>query len=204
MYTPNYFKKTNANEVFGFIKEFNFGTLVSSHNGLPVATHIPFEVQGNAEQFSLFGHIAKGNKQGLQLEDGSTVLAIFQGPHSYVSPSWYTAPNVPTWNYIAVHVYAKPRIVNGSELYQKMQAMVAKYEAPMQKPMLMEHLDEDYITKHLNAITAFELKITEVQASYKLSQNRDAESHQNIINQLQTGDENAQRIAAEMEKTKRR
>lgn len=201
MYTPPYFNNTDAADILNHIKTYNFGILVSHHGGQTLATHIPFEVEVNPDNsFTLFAHIAKGNTQTAHLQAQTEVLCIFSGPHAYISPSWYTSPNVPTWNYTAVHVYGTPTLLTGEALYTRMQAMVAKYEATQEKPMLMEHLNPDYVAKNLNGITALTITPTRVEATRKLSQNRDKESYQNIINHLaQTPDANAQAIAKEME-----
>lgn len=201
MYIPKYFKNEDPAGIIPFLKEYNFGVLITG-NGRPQATHIPFEVidKGNND-FSLFAHISRVNKQWESF-DVTEVLAIFTGAHTYVSPSLYTAPNVPTWNYIAVHVYGTIRMVEGDKLRARMSDMVKKYEAHSQNPMPMEALDESYIVSHLKGIVALELIPTEIQAKAKLSQNRDKQSYDNIINHLEKGDENSQRIAAEMEKLK--
>src|SRR5450755_628984 len=102
MYIPRRYEEKDREKVFSFIKENSFAILVSVSDGVPVATHIPLLLEKNAAgEEILMGHISKGNQQKYTLTDGAKVLAIFPGPHSYVSPRWYTEMQVPTWNYIS-------------------------------------------------------------------------------------------------------
>lgn len=114
MYIPELYKNENQEEVNAFLQQNSFGILVNRTNGKLWATHIPLELDTNENGKSiLFGHISKENPQWESFESDANVLAIFSGPHSYISSSWYEKENVPTWNYIAVHVYGKIKIIEG-------------------------------------------------------------------------------------------
>ena len=109
MYIPKYFQIDDQDIIEDFIEKYSFATLFSQHNGEPYATHLPLLL--NKDEQALYGHFARPNKQW---EDGEKqlILAVFQGPHCYISPSWYeTNRAVPTWNYVSVHVYGKMEII---------------------------------------------------------------------------------------------
>ena len=112
MFIPQHFEVTDREEILSFIKANSFGQLISSIEGRIFSSHIPFFL-GNEGQ-TIICHIAKRNPQWEDIED-QEVLATFQGPHDYIYPSWYSCPAVPTWNYQAVHVYGKPRLITEIE-----------------------------------------------------------------------------------------
>ena len=106
MYIPKYFEVSTIEEIWGFIQENSFGTIVTTVQGKPVATHLPLQVMKEGDTYYITGHMAYANPQWKTFEDEhENVLVIFQGPHAYISSSWYTHENVPTWNYQAVHLY---------------------------------------------------------------------------------------------------
>src|SRR5258705_824077 len=112
MYVPGYSRNDNIEEVKSFIKENSFAILVSNGSNKLHATHIPLELSTNENgKDILTGHISKANRQWKNFADNDRVLVIFNGPHAYVSSSWYDHENVPTWNYIAVHIYGTIKII---------------------------------------------------------------------------------------------
>lgn len=194
MYIPHHFKNTNTEEVESFIRDNGFGLLISSVKGRPHGTHIPLEL--SEDKTKLLGHVSRANPQWKNFDPRSEVLAIFSGPHTYVSASWYDHENVSTWNYIAVHVYGKVHVIEGEALYQSLKHLLDKYEQNTEKPVKMEHFSPGYIEGAINGLVGFEIEITEIQACYKLSQNRNDTSYHNIIDELEKGtDANAQQIA---------
>ena len=202
MYIPAYYRNNDLSEIKSFIRQNSFATLITSRNKNPEATHIPIELveQKDGEAF-LQGHISRANQQWKSFSESNQVLAIFQGPHSYVSSSWYNHINVPTWNYMAVHVYGKIKIIDGDDLYNSLKDLVDRYEIISEKPIRMEELPEDMVNKYMKGIVGFRIQIEKIDGKWKLSQNRDKEDHQNIIKQLEKlGEINANLVAEEMQR----
>ncbi|KGO90255.1 FMN-binding negative transcriptional regulator [Flavobacterium suncheonense] len=204
MYIPELYKNENPEDIKNFLRNSSFGILVNQTEGKLWGTHIPLELETNLQgKEVLFGHLSKENPQGNSFENNKEVLAIFSGPHTYISSSWYDHENVPTWNYLAVHVYGKVRIIEGEEMLFAMKKLVDKYEAASKNPVRLENLSAGTM-KQINGIVAFEIEITEIQAVKKLSQNRDDKNHNAIISELESqNDNNAKAIAAAM-KTERK
>lgn len=204
MYTPKHFEEKDLNEIEQLVREFGFGTLVTIKDGLPVATHTPMELEKAEAGWVLHGHIARANQQWKSFENNSQVLAIFMGPHTYISPSWYNHKNVPTWNYKAAHLYGKIEIITGEKLLTNLGKLMARYEkAHAEKPLDINDVPENIMQGDLRALVGFEIKVERIEAASKLSQNRDAESYQSIIGNLEKLDAyDAERIAEEMKKRK--
>lgn len=199
MYIPHYYKNENLNEVKEFIKENAFGILINQLDGKPWATHIPLEldVDKNGNDI-LISHVAKANPQWKVFEEQPDVLCIFNGPHSYISSSWYQEEEVPTWNYIAVHVYGKVEILSEEEVMQSMHKLVNKYEANSTNPISLDDMSAKTL-RQVKGVVGFKIDIQDVQAAYKLSQTR-TEDHETIINELSKNDESAKSIANELRK----
>lgn len=182
MYTPHYFKNDNKDEIKSFIGANSFGILIGQGESKILASHIPFQLSVNeAGEDVLNGHISKANPHWKSFENNKKVLVIFSGPHAYVSSSWYDHENVPTWNYIAVHVYGTIKTINGDKLLTSLKNLVNKYEESSINPVTVENMSEQFMTKEIKGIIGFEIKIEEIEASYKLSQNRDDKNYGNII-----------------------
>lgn len=204
MFIPNLHKNENIEEVKNFLNENSFGILISQVDGRISGTHIPMELDKdeNGEDV-LVGHIAKANPQSKNLKNAEEILAIFNGPHSYISSSWYQKENVPTWNYIAVHVYGKVKIIEGKELLESLTKLVDKYEQDSKNPVSVKKMSSRTL-KQVNGIVGFSIKINEIQAAYKLSQNKEETDYHNITSELEkVGDSNSIGIAEEMKKAKR-
>ena len=199
MYIPNHYKNENIKEVKDFLIKNSFGILLNQNKGRISGTHIPMELNTDKNgKDILSGHISKTNPQWNNFNDKEEVLAIFNGPHSYVSSSWYKKENVPTWNYIAVHIYGTIKIIEGDELLSSLKKLVDKYEANSEKPVSVENLSEKSL-KQINGIIGFNIHINEIQATYKLSQNRDDSDYHNVIKKLdKTKDSGSMEIAKEM------
>lgn len=185
MYIPPKYKITDFEEIKNFIQVNSFGILVNVLNAKPWATHIPLELETNASgEDVLVGHLSKGNPQWKTFAENPQVMAIFSAPHAYISSSWYQHENVPTWNYIAIHIYGQLRIIEGEELYQSLIKLVNKYEAASQKPVQLERMSPEFVQREMRGIVGFEIKIEDIHAKQKLSQNRNEEDYQNIITEL--------------------
>lgn len=170
MYIPKSYAVEDAATLYAFIKRYNFGTMVTQHQGSMKATLIPFMLDD--ERGVLKAHMARANDQWKDF-DGSEALILFQGPHAYVSPSWYEERlSVPTWNYTAAHVYGVPSIIEDeSTVRQMLQELVRNHEHG-RDPEWQMALPEDYLHKMMQAIVAFEIKIERIEGKFKLSQNR--------------------------------
>ena len=196
MYRPKYARKDDQDSIMEFIKQNGFGIIVSQWSGKLLATHIPLELQ---DETKLIGHISRANPQWKNFETGREVLAIFTGPNAYISSSWYDHEHVPTWNYIAIHVYGTIRVIEGDELLDSLKKLVDKYEATSQHPVSVEKMSRDFVHQSLKGIVGFEISINTVEASYKLSQNRDKKNQLSIIDGLEKRNDSAsQSIAFEM------
>ena len=201
MYIPDIYKNENPEQIRSFIKANSFGILVTNKDGVSLATHIPLEFAQKEDGTEiLHAHISKANEQCAHIINGAEALCIFNGPHSYVSSSWYDFEEVPTWNYIAVHVRGKLTLLDQEGLWNSVKTLMHTYEDTQEKPVRMEALSEKTL-RQLNGVIGFEIAITSIEAAYKLSQNRDDKNHENVVHQLKnTGCPQEMAIAEEMEK----
>ncbi|MFJ5717892.1 FMN-binding negative transcriptional regulator [Neobacillus sp. NPDC093127] len=199
MYIPKYFKIDDEEIVYDFIEKYSFATLFSQHNGEPYATHLPLIVDKGER--ALYGHFARPNEQWKDIEN-QQVLVVFQGPHCYISPSWYeTSKAVPTWNYVSIHLYGKMEIVDDqNEIYNSLNDLVNKYESPDSSYNLNE-VESSFIEGMSKGIVAFKIKIEKIEAKAKLSQNHSVERQELVIKQLEnTSEQNNKQIASLMKK----
>ncbi len=196
MYIPQHYKNENLKEVKEFIINNSFGILINHVNGKPWATHIPLELEkDNNGNDILLGHIAKANPQCKYFTEGTEVLCIFNGPHSYVSSSWYAEEEVPTWNYIAVHIYGLLQIQDEKALMTSLHKLVDKYEQQSENPISMHNLSKNTL-RQVRGVIGFEIQIKEIQAAYKLSQGREHD-HPKIIEELEKRDTSSGHAIAE-------
>lgn len=186
MYIPKLYKLTDASEIENFVKSNGFAVLVSNVEGRPFAVHIPLVLaQKEGGTQVLRGHVARGNSIWRAFEQSNELLAIFQGPHAYISSSWYEAENVSTWNYEVVHIYGKPRILSGDELEAALRELTDMYEQGRPQARNYDSLSRELIDDHIPGLVAFEIAITEIQAAKKMSQSRKDSDYQHIIHQLE-------------------
>jgi len=202
MYIPELYKNENQEEIQNFIHQNGFAILVNQTNGKLWATHIPLLLEEKNGKQMLVGHISKENPQAESFKTNDEVLAIFHGAHSYISSSWYDHENVPTWNYLAVHVYGKLQLHTLDESVEALKRLVNKYEAKSENPIRIEDLSKKTMLQ-ARGIVSFEIEIKTIEAKKKLSQNRDDKNYKNIITELEkTNDNQAIAIAAEMKKNR--
>lgn len=194
MYQPTHFAQTDERTLWDFVDEHAFGTLLTVVDGQPFASHVPFLADRNARV--LHCHLARANQQWQQLAAAPQALAIFAGPHGYVSPTWYAAPNVPTWNYAVVHARGAARIIDDSEHTRRhVEALAAKFEQSNAKPWV-----PDYDLRRLAGIVGVEIRVAQLQGKFKLSQNRPAADRAGVIAALlATGSDNDAALARLME-----
>ncbi|OUB14551.1 transcriptional regulator [Bacillus thuringiensis serovar yunnanensis] len=199
MYIPKYFAIQDEEMKYEIMEQNSFATLFSQHNGEPYATHLPLLL--NRETLTLHGHFARSNEQWKDIGT-QQVLAIFQGPHSYISPSWYETNNaVPTWNYVAVHVYGELEIVEDEKtLVDSLQDLVSKYEDP-ESTYSLNDVDPNYMGGLSKGIVGFKIKINKIEGKAKLSQNHSVKRQNLVVEKLEkVGSEESKRIAELMRK----
>ena len=201
MYIPDLYKNEDKESIRKFLKENAFGLLINQTNGKLWATHIPLELEINKEgEEVLMGHVSKENPQWTAFESNDQILAVFTGAHSYISPSWYDHENVPTWNFTAVHIYGKIKIIEGDAVIDSLTKLVDKYEQNSKCPVRVADLSKKTMME-ARGIIAFEIKIEEIQAQTKMSQNRDDKNYAAIITELNnTGNPQSIAVAEEMVK----
>jgi transcriptional regulator len=207
MYIPAPFAETRLGVLHAFIDAHPFATLVSTgaKAGL-VATHLPLLLDPSRGPYgTLVGHVARPNPQAGDLADGASVLALFHGPHAYVSPRWYeTRPAVPTWNYAAVHGYGEARLIEDPAAVRAMlQDIVARFEPAASDDAgeggwRAEALPEKYFSSMAAGVVGFEIELSRLEGKFKLNQNRSAADQAGVVAALNTGDFEAKAVAALM------
>lgn len=196
MHLPKLYREEDRERIVAFLRQNNFPALVSLADGRLVATHLAVEVAETDSGLTIYGHMSRANPQWRTLGDQEALL-IFQGPHTYISPRWYSHTNVPTWNYLMVHVYGAVRELVGDDLYALLSRLVVNHEA--NSAYRLETLPPDFVQKEMKGVFGFALAVTRLDAGYKLSQNRTDADHASIVTHLdQRGDANSQAIAAAM------
>jgi transcriptional regulator len=200
MYVPAAFAATDLSRLHDFIERNSFGLLVSQVEGQPFATHLPFLLDRTAGPHgTLIGHMARANPQWREAV-GQTSLAIFAGPHAYISPAWYEAENVvPTWNYTAVHAYGRVELVEaGDALLGIVRESVLHYERAMPQPWSFDP-SGTFAERLLTQIVGFRLVIERIEGKFKLSQNHPAGRREKVVRALEeSGDEDARAVAEMM------
>lgn len=190
MYIPKHFSENDLSVLQTLMREYSFAILVSTQaDGVPLATHLPFLYEPEPAPYGVLkAHMALGNPQWRTFQAEREALVIFQGPHAYISPSWYEAElSVPTWNYATVHAYGKPRIITDhTELYAHLKALVATHEAQFANPWQFERLPVDYIERMMKGVVGFEIAITRLEGKFKMSQNRSQNERARVSAELRT------------------
>lgn len=202
MYKMSYFTEADRNTVISFMKEHPFVTLIGSNGNMPVATQIPVLLHEEDGEIILRGHIMRKTDHHIAFTQNPEALVLFQGAHCYVSASWYTERgHGSTWNYMTVHTRGQVRFMDDAFTLQLLKDLTHTYEDSQKHPELVEHMSEEqYVLPAIKAIAGFEIKVSSLYPIFKLSQNRDAESRQNIIRELrERGDHNSMEIAREIE-----
>lgn len=182
MYIPAPFQVADSAKLAAFIREHSFATLVTHDGTAPFASHLPMLFrQGAGPHGTLVGHMARANAQWRHFADGREVLAIFHGPHGYISPSWYqTQPAVPTWNYATVHAYGVPVVFDDHErVAALLSETVSAYDSAWSGELPVEFRD-----KLMQAIVAFEIPLTRIEGKFKLGQNRPPADRQGVFDAL--------------------
>lgn len=187
MYIPPAFREEDLEVLHALMRDYSFAIVVTQQGGAPVATHLPLLLDRERGAYgTLLGHMARANAQWTGFNGEREALVIFQGPHTYVTPSWYEpGANVPTWNYATVHAYGKPRLIADQEmLVTLLHALVQTYESGFERPWKLE-MPDDALQSKLKQIVGFEMEITRLEGKFKLSQNRPATDQARVAAELQ-------------------
>jgi transcriptional regulator len=202
MYLPP-FREDDDDVLAGLIETYSFATLVSTGPDGATATHLPVVLdRSRGPRGTLRAHMARANEQWKGFDGTEQALVIFQGPHTYISPSWYeTRLSVPTWNYMAVHAHGRPSLLNDPEaVIGLLRDTIAKYESNLPAPWSLEKLPQQFVAQMANQIVAFEMPIEKLEGKFKLSQNRPVADRLGAINALREhGEGDSLAIAEAME-----
>jgi transcriptional regulator len=175
LYVPAHFRMEDRAALVDFMRQNAFATVVSASGPGISASHLPLLVDVVGDKVLLRGHFARANTHWESV-DGKDALAIFTGPHAYISPTWYvTHPSVPTWNYTAAHATGKVRLTDEAELHEIVSELSAKYEAGNNPPWRLSEQPAPYVSSMLGAIVGFEMEVARLEGKFKLSQNRPVE-----------------------------
>jgi len=191
MYVPKHFAVEDRDALDAVICGNPFGLLIGTLDGSPFATHLPFLLDGDR----LLAHFARGNPHWKSIDGRTEMLAVFSGPHAYVSPRWYeSAQAVPTWNYVAVHVYGTPRAIEDAGMVRELlDRLVAEYEGDAWS---LDGQDVDFMERMSRGIVAFEMPIQRIEGKFKLSQNRSEGDRYRVTAELEgSGDSMHEELA---------
>ena len=187
MYVPDSFKIEDEAQLASFMERYDFVTMVSAPASGLVATHLPILLRRDAGGLTLVGHVARANPHGKLMTGALEALVVFQGPHAYVSPSWYAqAPAVPTWNFAVVHAYGRPQAVHDAAFTERVvRELTLRYEGGRPSPWRLDDTPAEFRERLLGAIVAFEMRVDRLEGKYKLGQNRPPEDRAGTIAGLQ-------------------
>lgn len=199
MYKLPYFTEHNKDEVLQFMQAHPFVTLIGHDGTKNVATQIPVLIEEKGDKLFFLAHIMRNTDHYKAIVAQPEVLILFQGPHCYVSSSWYAQKMGATWNYQTVHVRGNCSILNDEQTIDLLTKLTAHFEKHQETPLLVPDLPDGYMEAHVKAIAGLEIEVTDIYPIFKLSQNRDDASYQNIVSHLNTTtDIDAHKIADEM------
>ena len=204
MYQPPHFREDRLDVQHALIRAHPFGAMVTLGPDGLIANHYPFVVDAAASTFgTLRAHMSRANDQWKYLSGIQEALVIFQGPHAYITPSWYatkaeTGKVVPTWNYALVHVHGRPRVVDDADwLLRHVSELTAINEASQTEPSSVSDAPAEFVAGLLKGIIGFELEITRIEGKWKASQNRPVADRAGVVQGLsQLPDERSQAMAS--------
>jgi transcriptional regulator len=181
MYVRPSHRPRTDDDILRILREHMFATMVTSSPAGIVATHLPFVFEDGV----LYAHMARANQQS-ETVDAGEALVMFQGPHAYISPSWYEdRATAPTWDYIAVHCYGTPRVHSSEETIRNIERLIAVVEAPQARPWSLNELSEQEVSSLLRNVVSFEIPVTRMEAKFKLNQGEKTERTAAAIGELE-------------------
>ncbi|MFH4965493.1 FMN-binding negative transcriptional regulator [Gaetbulibacter sp. M235] len=197
MYIPKHYLESDKEEIINFIKTYSFATIITVEDNFQTATHLPFVVTQTENEIILTAHFAKANSQWTEILNNK-VLVIFSEPHAYISPKYYNSKmNVPTWNYVSVHLYGTGKIITEQEQsLDLMEKMIVNFEEDYKTQW--DSLPIEYKTRMLKGVVVFQITVTDIQAKKKLSQNKEKSERQRIISVFEKSNDNNEKSIAEL------
>lgn len=206
MYNYPHYKEKDREKLIEFMNGHPFITLIGTDkDGRIAVTQIPVLLEERDGKIFLHGHIARKSDHHKAFEENSKVLALFTSPHTYVSGSWYSSNphQASTWNYVAIHARGTLQFLDEAHLEEHLKKLSLHFENNnTASSTVYDNLPEEYLEKLKKAVIAFEIEVTELENVFKLSQNRDEKSYDNIINELKQRDSEAKVIAELMQERK--
>ncbi|HEY0677679.1 MAG TPA: FMN-binding negative transcriptional regulator [Chitinophagaceae bacterium] len=202
MYSLPYFKEHDPAVIMDFMRHHPFAMLMGCADNKPVATQIPVLLDQRDDKLFLRGHMMRQTDHHKAFENNPQVLAVFTSPHTYVSASWYENPHQgSTWNYISVHARGTMKFLDANGLIDVLKKTTLHFENNNpSSPTVFDNLPEEYTSKMMKAIIAFEIEVTEIENVFKLSQNRDEKSFHTIMGKLQQQGNEGAYIAGQMQR----
>lgn len=194
MYVPRHNQSDDRAALLAYMRAYSFAALATSGEGGLMATHLPFVVEEEDGRITLLAHMARANPQWREFAAAADAMVIFMQPHAYVSPRHYDSrQNVPTWNYVAVHAYGRPALIEERTAKMALQRKLIRQHDPAYLAQ-MDGLPESYLDAKLAAIVSFSLAVTRIDARYKLSQDKNPAERERIVRELESGGDS---VAAE-------
>ena len=202
MYRMPDFTEPDQKNVLDFMHAHPFVTLIGNDGNHSAATQVPVLIEKREGTLSLRGHLMKKTDHHTALLNNPEVLVLFMGPQCYVSSSWYSERGTGgTWNYITVHVRGRVRFFEEEETITQLQDLTRRFEKHQRYPELVENMPPEYVNTLVKAIAGFEITVQSVEPIFKLSQNKDDDTYEKIVNELNSlNDYSANEIADEMVK----
>lgn len=198
MYIPKYYQMNDFEKIKDFMIKNNFITIVTNNESIPIATHLPINIEDKGDALFITGHFAKANKQWQTIDGNENVLIIFHGPHAYISSTWYEKEDVPTWDYQSIHAYGQGNLLSEDELIEDLSNLLNRYERDRINGSTWDNMTEK-TKRQIKGIVGFKVKVEKIDAAYKLSQNRSELDKENIIKNLyEHGDSVDKKLASEI------
>lgn len=201
MLIPSHFSIKDEKKIFDFIDHYSFATLINRTDRFIEATHVPLQRSQMNGKTILSGHLNRTNPQLISFTEKPEVLAIFQGPHGYISSDWYNHDNVPTWNYSSVHMKGRASVIEcPDEFAKQLEILTNKYQKKIDSKNPYKKLNQKVVTHAFRGIFGFKIEVTEIKAKFKMSQNRSCEELNNICKKLEDSPEKENHILSEFMK----
>ncbi|WP_024852159.1 FMN-binding negative transcriptional regulator [Hydrogenovibrio kuenenii] len=204
MYVPDDFAEYDQDKIMALTRQYPFAMLVTTDQGEPYVTHLPLTYEPTNDENGkgkVIGHMARSNPQWQHLAEGQRALVVFEGPHAYISPTWYQSPGVPTWNYAVVHLRGQANLIEDADrLNAMLDDLITTHEPTLPQPW-QENVPADKQDMLLKMIVGFEIEVTDISAKFKLNQNRSAADRANVITTLAASDNSLDNGIAELMKS---